>query len=474
MSFEPKPVTAILGPNGNGKTTILDSLASAFKPNNGRGYIFSTFFRPNTDAIWNDSRFEILHSYRKGAEEHSNLVELYKKNVDRWSPQYARRPIRDVVYIRISDCIPFLEIEKNSTNRINYRTFTNSDDVTKQILDSASQVLNRSYKSYNRHSARGKSFIGVEMERLKYSAISMSAGEQKIFYILDKLFRAPKFSLILIDELDLLLHDEALKKLIKVICERAEKKNLQVIFTTHRESVADLEPLLNIRHIINSKERTLCFNETKPDAIARLTGDKLRPLDIFVEDELAKAIVKKVAAEKGLSKYINVTVFGAAVNCFTAVCGLVLSGDKCEDALFVLDGDVYKTDQLKIEQIKECITGNGCSVESQRQLALSAITQLNMPEGKKPEQYYHQIISNYSSACSNEDNEIIDCAKSIHYPEDSHMYITGIIETLGLGKGTGYGRIVDLLAKTEEWKYLVENVSFWLDRKIPFVKEMAN
>lgn len=55
IDFKGKNVTAILGPNGNGKSTILHALASAFSPlDNGKGenYKFSDFFLPNTDANW--------------------------------------------------------------------------------------------------------------------------------------------------------------------------------------------------------------------------------------------------------------------------------------------------------------------------------------------------------------------------------------------------------------------------------------
>jgi len=95
----------------------------------------------------------------------------------------------------------------------------------------------------------------------------MSAGEQKIFLLLERVFRAAKNSLILIDELDLLLHDSAMKNLIKVVSERVISHNLQVIFTTHRESIIELSDLINIRHIFGTSEKTLCFDETKPDAI---------------------------------------------------------------------------------------------------------------------------------------------------------------------------------------------------------------
>jgi AAA15 family ATPase/GTPase len=113
----------------------------------------------------------------------------------------------------------------------------------------------------------------------------MSAGEQKVFRLLEKVFKSPKHSLILIDELDLLLHDSAMKNLITVMSERAENQKLQIIFTTHRESVVELSGLINVRHIFGTKEKTLCFNETKPDAIRRLTGIQRKDIEVFVEDD---------------------------------------------------------------------------------------------------------------------------------------------------------------------------------------------
>ena len=65
IDFLDKDVTAILGPNGNGKSTILHILACAFSPlDNGKGenYKFSEFFLPNTDATWNGSNLSINYS----------------------------------------------------------------------------------------------------------------------------------------------------------------------------------------------------------------------------------------------------------------------------------------------------------------------------------------------------------------------------------------------------------------------------
>jgi predicted ATPase len=121
IDFSGSPVTAILGPNGNGKSTVLHALACAYQPvESGENHKFSNFFLPNTDALWNESYLEITHSYRDGAAVHSNVVTVYEKT-SRWKPIYARQPKRELFYIGIDKCVPMIELEKKQA-KINYAT----------------------------------------------------------------------------------------------------------------------------------------------------------------------------------------------------------------------------------------------------------------------------------------------------------------------------------------------------------------
>lgn len=471
ISFEPSPVTAILGPNGNGKSTILHALACAFSPSDeGENYKFSWFFLPNTDALWNGSEMNIIHSYREGQNEHNNVIREYKKTQVRWTPRYANRPLRDVFYVGIDKCVPMIEAEKKQA-KINYSTQVVNEEIINTILGKASIVLNRRYASYHVHEASGKEFIGVEADGLRYSALSMSAGEQKVFYILEKVFRAKKYSLILIDELDLLLHDQAMKKLIEVILERAADKKLQVIFTTHRESVLELEEKINIRHIVCRPGKTLCFNETKPDAINRLTGVQPRPLEVFVEDDLASTIVKKVASQLRLARYVTTSRYGAAINCFTAVGGLLLGGESCEDSLFMLDGDVYRAEGEKRTSINRVLTGHDENVVQARETALSAIKQFTLPVDTKPEKYLHSLITAIDETEDEERNEIIEVAKAIVVVDEDHKYVNEIINRLGWERATGLSKIIDLVAITDEWPAYTNDLREWLESKSAVLRE---
>jgi len=471
MSFDHSPITAILGPNGNGKSTAIHALACAFQPvADGEDYKFSSFFTPNPDALWQGSRLEITHSYREGANCYSRKVSEYTKKTDRWSPKYARRPSRDLFYIGIDKCVPLIESESKAA-RINYSTETIGEQVILEILDKASYILNRQYSAFNIHTSSGKRFIGVESGGLKYSALSMSAGEQRVFYILEKVFRAKKNSLILIDEIDLLLHDSAMKKLVETLHARASDKSLQIIATTHRETILAQDDLVNIRHIVIKSGRSLCFSETKPDAINRLTGSQPRPIEVFVEDDLAAATVKKIAGQLKGKKYISVEQFGAAVNCFTTVAGLLLGGEDCSRSLFILDGDVYNTEQEKRDRISKILTGNDQRSIEYRDIALSKISQFELPNGRSPERHLHSMIISIDSAANEEHAEIIECAREIQSVDDDHKFINHLLSRLGWDREVGLSKVVDLVATSDQWTGYVARIKDWMRQQVDEILE---
>lgn len=472
ISLEGSYVTAILGPNGNGKSTVLHALAAAFQPEqDGENYKFSNFFLPSPDALWQGSHLSILHDFREGKIFCENQEQEYIKRQDRWAPKYVRRPFREVYYIGVDKCVPLIESEKKSV-KVNYATTVAADDNIAEILSKASYILNRRYVRLNSHAVNGKKpFIGVEVGELKYSALSMSAGEQKVFYILDRLFKAGNNSLILIDELDLLLHDLALKRLIEVVVERATSKRIQVVFTTHRDSVVSMHQTVNIRHIITRPGKSLCFEDTKPDAINRLTGEKMRLLEVFVEDDLAKAIVSHIAGQLGLTKYLTITLYGAAINCFTAVCGLILGGDECSNSLFVIDGDVYVSEADKIERIRCVIVGDDERAVPKRALALSKITQFTLPLQTKPEPYIYHRLLEMAEVESEDVNEILREAQQLPIADDSHAYLNDIINNMGVERTVGLARVVDAFAKSDAWTGYIAPIHDWLASKLEEIRE---
>ena len=96
-----KPLTAIMGVNGSGKTTVIHALACLYNPDgNGENHIFPEFFTPNTDASWSGSELEAVNEII-GTDGVPTLLppKKYYKSFDRWAPRYQTRPKRNVYYI---------------------------------------------------------------------------------------------------------------------------------------------------------------------------------------------------------------------------------------------------------------------------------------------------------------------------------------------------------------------------------------
>lgn len=473
IDFTEKPLVAILGPNGIGKSTILHAIACVNNPVSDRiNHRLSEFFTPTTHSIWTGSSFSVFQDYRDAANITSDHKTHFRKQIGRWAPRYVTRIERYVSFIGIKTCVPVIENETQQS-RIQFNTTPLTDTVSNRVKQLAGAILNKRYDTYNRHnSGSSKQYIGVSNGKINYSSLSMGAGEQRVFYILSEVVKAPNYGMILIDEIDLLLHQDALFRLMNTLNTIAEEKHLQIIFTTHSQALLTLN-YIAVRHLYQTPQKTLCFNQTKPDAFERLTGSQDRPLEIFVEDDLALSLIKKACSEERMSKYVSIKTFGAAINCFTAVAGSILNNlNNQENMLFVLDGDEFKSNDNKTERIAKVLTGDTTLHISQRQTAFDRVSQFIIPDEQSPERYYHSLICDLDDANLNDENlEIVQVARQIVNPGDNHRFFDDIITRMDFTRSVGLNKLADLLSQTADWTNIKSNIKNWLDKKRSLVVE---
>ncbi|HVU54333.1 MAG TPA: AAA family ATPase, partial [Puia sp.] len=456
IDFNEKPLTAILGPNGVGKSTILHAIACINKPVTipypTLNHRLSEFFTPTTHSIWTGSSFNVYQDFRDGPTLTTDHNTHFRKQQERWAPRYTTRLERYVSFIGIRSSVPVIENETQQS-RIQFNTTPLTDAPSNRVRQWAGIVMKKTYTGFNNHqSGSNKRYIGVSTGGINYSSLSMGAGEQRIFYILSEMEKAPNHGLIIIDEIDLLLHQDALHRLMEILNNVATQKRLQIIFTTHAQSLLSLN-YISVRHLYQTPVKTLSFTQTKPDALQRLSGAQVRPLEVFVEDDLAYTLTKKISADEGLSKYVSIKKYGAAINCFTSACGAILNDLQNQDnMLFVLDGDLYNTDHDKTTQIARVLTGTSAVHDAQRQTVFNRITQFILPNGEQPEHYYHGLICNLNDAnLTAEQLEIVQVAREIGNPGNAHKYFDDVIIRMDFTKGVGLSKLADLLALTPEW-----------------------
>ncbi|WP_371297730.1 AAA family ATPase [Ruminococcus sp.] len=455
IKFE-KNLTALMGVNGAGKSTILHALACAYSPyEKGEDYKFRDFFTPNPDATWKDSCFNVVNY---DGNEDKNFSKKFEKKKDRWA-RYTDRPKRDVYYIGISSCIPEIEQEKQ-TSFINYVSKKEENKLTSKIIKKASYILNKDYQNLLSHEAKNKKYIGVQTKSgIVYSALSMGAGEQRVIKLLQIIYNANQYSLILIDELDLLLHVDAFRKLIKTLAEIANDKHLQIIFTTHSLEIQELQEFVDIRYIEHKDDSILVYNSIKPDLLYELSGEREKPYLIYVEDEFAAAVVQQIAYKLCMQRYISIITYGSINNAFTLAAGKVIDNMDLKDVLIVLDGDRFVSEIEKRECLKRILTGTEINHNEKIEKALSVITQFNLPPNINPEEYIYSMLISMDAS-----DECVLCARSIKNVSDSHNWIENIVKTMGNREGV-YERITRCVSEHEQWDLYVKSIQEWLAMK---------
>ena len=455
LKFE-KNLIALMGVNGVGKSTILHALACTNTPyEKGESYKFSEFFTPTPDANWNGSSFTVV-SYDEN--EGTVYTKKYEKK-DRWV-RYKERPIRDVYYIGIYSCIPEIEREK-STSFINYVSKFATEKHAEKIVVDAAYILGKDYEKLMIHETNKKTYLGVHTtkENITYSALSMGAGEQRVIKLLQIAYNAHKYSMILIDEIDLLLHADAFVKLIEKLSEIAKKKNLQVIFTTHALEIRDLEEFVDIKYLDRKENKMLVYNTIKPDLLYKLNGKSNKTYSIYVEDKFAEIIVMKISKDLKMQRHINIIQFGSIENAFTVAAGKILDRESLNKILIVIDGDKYTTYDEKKERLQSVLSGTEQEHDAKIERALSIITQFDLPANKSPEEYIHSMLVTMDS-----EEECVLCAKEITCVKDKHDWIWEIRKRMGIDDRI-YHDIVEVVAKNENWGGYVNNVQEWIENK---------
>lgn len=454
-------LTAIMGVNGAGKTTIIHALACLYSPidGNGTNYKFTNFFIPTTKATWKGSKLSLKYEEKKpGSEEWLLREKEYKKEGQRWT-KYDSRPKRNVTYLGIDTCMPEIECtDSRSTISLNPSKVTdkNVDDVIKD----ASYILDKPYTSLLDSPFKKRKLIGVENSNgLMYSSLSMGSGEQRTIRILRSVYSANKGSMILIDELDLLLHVAAFRKLIVKLNDIAERKDLQIVFTTHSPEIFKYD-FVTVQYLYQSSDgqQTNVSDFASYEMMIKLVDDVERPLKVYVEDTYSKCIVNVLASSLKMKRKVDVIPFGAAQNAFTIACSKVMEKANVKNVAILLDGDVYITEEAKLDAIGKKMSGEESWREEMRKDALKLIMQYTLPEKVGPEEFLHDLVVRRGNA----DTEVVEIAQSIITVDEKHNWVNSIVEQMGMDEESVVMQLIKSVEHTDEWKNYVKPIENWL------------
>ncbi|HKQ08220.1 MAG TPA: AAA family ATPase [Blastocatellia bacterium] len=324
------PITSIAGRNGSGKTTVLSLAACAFH-NSTNGYrlpgrtrpyyTFSDFFIQSAEEIPPGGitiSYQILsnrwrRSDRLPKGEGSALQYREKKREGRWN-SYTYRMHRPIVFLGIDRVVPHSE---KSVLKGHRRSFlpSSAKGWEGNVKEIVGRILDRDYSNfeYQRHS---KYQLPIVTHRGRtYSGFNMGAGENTLFGIISTILDCPEGAMILIDEIELGLHEEAQGRLIRELKELCLKRQVQIICTTHSPIILDCLPpegRIFLERIGNSTQVTPGISSAF--ATGKLAGKPKVELDILVEDSIAQLIV-----EAALPKELRLRVCIIPIGSSTAV-----------------------------------------------------------------------------------------------------------------------------------------------------------
>jgi predicted ATPase len=336
------PVTAIIGPNGGGKTTVLGAAGCAYisvKP--------SRFFAKSgrlDDSMQNwKINYELID---KELNPRDSINKSSKFTNYKWSREHLSR---NVAIFGVSRTVPASErpeFSKCASNRFSF-SLDRIFELEQSVILASQKILGKDLAGYSRITVDnfGKVTLltGVTANGTQFSEFHFGAGESSIIKMIFEIENLPTNSLILIEEIENGLHPIATIRMVEYLLDVALRKSIQVIFTTHSNEALLPLPVKAIWSAINNK-----FFQGKLDvkSLRAITGQVNTKLAIFVEDDFAKLWVESIIATDTLIEHDEIQVHkmegdgvAVSVNKYHN-----LNPTKTYVSICIIDGDSEQTD----------------------------------------------------------------------------------------------------------------------------------
>lgn len=356
------PISAIAGENGSGKSTLL-AIAACGYHNQKDGYklidranpyyTFSDFFIQSNDEIPPQGiriRYQFRNDNWHRSEPGLAWQSRRKKEGGRWN-DYNNRIKRNLVYFGIQRVVPHYERSAHKSYRGRFRIGTLDEDVRDSIREIASRILGKPYSEYEIHKHSKYSLPIARCEGVRYSGFNMGAGESAVFEILTALFESGRGTLLVIDEIELGLHEKAQRRLInelKILC---QNMHCQVICSTHSHIVLGELPPEGRFYIEGANGSTRIIPGISADhACGKLAGINAGEIDVFVEDGAARSILE-VGVPLSVRERIRVIPIGSSEAVLRQLSSRYL--EQQDSCLIILDGDKRNEQNDILRRVRE-------------------------------------------------------------------------------------------------------------------------
>ena len=333
------PIVAIVGENGSGKSTVLQSAACVYRsPDEAadRSWFPSEFF---PETAWDNLQdIRVEYSFKQGS---SHLSGSIRKPTTRWLGQ-PDRPERRVSYIDLSRLQPvgtrvgYARIAKNRHIEQSATAFTDSQ------VERLSKIMGREYDNARMAISDidpTREIPVLSKSRQHYSGFHQGSGETTMAELLR--VDLPQYGLVIIDEIESSLHPRAQRRLIRDLAVAARDRECQVILSTHSPYVLEELPLRARTYILESAGAKSIVAGVSPQFAMTQMDDVRHPeCEVYVEDERSSTWLKEILSRHAREIFVRCSFvpYGAA-NLGVALGQMVQSNRFPRPSRIFLDGD---------------------------------------------------------------------------------------------------------------------------------------
>lgn len=298
------PVTAIVGPNGGGKTTILGAAACAYKSIQPRRFFAKSGKYDEAMKDWS-IEYEIVDR-SLSSKESTRRTASFKNS--KWNRDALDR---EVLVFGVSRTVPVnerVELSKCISNNFSVPS-SQVSDFNESVRKAVSRILGKDIAKFKQlsigTSGRVTLLTGQTKEDKSYSEFHFGAGESSVIRMVASIEKAEENSLILIEEIENGLHPVATVRMVEYLIDVASRKKAQAIFTTHSNDA--LKPLPSKAIWVATQDR-LFQGKLDIHSLRAITGQIEAQLAIFVEDKFAAMWVRSMlrANENTATDHIEV------------------------------------------------------------------------------------------------------------------------------------------------------------------------
>ena len=333
------PISAIVGENGSGKSTVLQSAACSYKSPDEtlqESWFPSEFFPETAWDTVTDVR--IGFGYKQGSSNESGSI---RKPTTRWLG-HPDRPERRVSYIDLSRLQPigtrvgYARIAKNKHLEESAKEFT-----APQILR-MSKIMAREYDGARMAISDidpTREIPVLSKSQQAYSGFHQGSGETTIAELLR--VDLPQYGLIIIDEIESSLHPRTQRRLVRDLASAARERECQIIISTHSPYVLEELPLSARTYILETAgTKNLVAGVSPQFAMTQMDDVRHPECELYVEDERAATWLKEILSRHAKNEFLrcSVTPYGSA-NLGVALGQMVNANRFARSTRVFLDGD---------------------------------------------------------------------------------------------------------------------------------------